>query len=797
MLFDILKPKAKNEKYFKSECSVAEFLPYECHLTHDTVLLKNKDMLRVIKVRGFSFETADDFDLNNKKDMRNSLFKGMGQGSFIMNFYTVRKRQEAFPGGEMPNLFSAYANEEWRMRHGDKSTFINEHYVSIIRKKTSGEDTFIDSFVKSIEKRTDNSAVEREMQDQYGELDEVSNRVLNAYSSYGAKTLGTVKTKDGLYSEVLEFLGCLANCGFSQPMIVPTTPIDHYIGNSRLFFGKKAVECKGPISTRYAGVVSVKEYRPHTHAGMLDGFLRLPFEFIIYQTFEFISRSDAIASMQLQQNRMQQSGDLAVSQISEISEALDIAMSGEIAFGKHTLSVLCIEDDLKALENALSMLMVEFSNVGINAIREKNNLEPCYWGMLPGNSDYLVRKATINTLNLAAFASFHNYPPGDRTGNFWGDAVTVFNTTSGTPFFFNFHVRDVGHTMIIGPTGAGKTVLMNFMCCQALKFNPRTFFFDKDRGAEIFIKSIGGVHSFLDPGHATGFNPLQLEGTSENKVFLIEWLRALVSANGEPMDAEDLDRIKEAVDGNYNLPKRERVLRNIAPFMGLGGPGTLAGRLAMWHGEGSHATLFDNIEDKLDFSKASTFGFEMGQVLKDKSSIGPVLLYLFHKINSALDGRPTMIVLDEAWALIDNDVFAPKIKDWLKVLRKLNAFVIFATQSVEDAASSPISDTLVQQTATQIYLPNLKATDVYKDIFMLSEREFQIVKTTDPGSRFFLVKQAIDSVVARIDLKGMDNVINILSGRADTVVILDELIAKHGPDPSQWLEIFFQRVADL
>lgn len=797
MFKNLIRPQAKNQKYFKSECSVANFIPYKSHFTSDSILLKNMDMMKVIKVKGFSFETADDFDLNNKKDLRNSLFKGMGQGSFVMNFYTFRRRQEAFPGGEMPNLFSSYTNEEWRMRHGDKHTFVNEHYIAIIRKKSSGEDTAFDKLVKSIEQRTDDSATQREMLDQYGELDEVANRVLNAYASYGAQMLGTVKTKDGVYSELLEFIGSLVNCGFSQPMIVPNTPIDHYVCNSRLFFGSKAVECQGPIDKRFAGIVSLKEYRPQTNAGMLDGFLRLPFEFIIFQTFEFISRSDAIASMQLQQNRMQQSGDLAVSQIAEITEALDIAMSGEIAFGKHSMGVLCIEDGVKTLENALSMLMVEFSNIGINAIREKNNLEPCYWGMLPGNSDYLVRKATINTLNLAAFASFHNYPAGDRTGNFWGDAVTVFNTTSGTPFFFNFHVRDVGHTMIIGPTGAGKTVLMNFMCCQALKFDPRTFFFDKDRGAEIFIKSIGGVHSFLDPGHSTGFNPLQLEDSNESRAFLIEWLSALVSPNGEKLPPEDLDRIKEAVDGNYNLPKRERVLRNIAPFMGLGGPGTLSGRLAMWHGDGSHASLFDNIEDKLDFSKASSFGFEMGQILQDAQSIGPVLLYLFHKINSALDGRPTMIVLDEAWALIDNDVFAPKIKDWLKVLRKLNAFVIFATQSVEDAASSSISDTLVQQTATQIYLPNLKATDVYKDVFMLSEREYQIVKTTDPSSRFFLVKQAVSSVVARIDLRGMDNVINVLSGRADTVIILDELIEEYGPDPNNWLEIFFNRVAEL
>ena len=188
----------------------------------------------------------------------------------------------------------------------------------------------------------------------------------------------------------------------------------------------------------------------------------------------------------------------------------------------------------------------------------------------------------------------------------------------------------------------------------------------------------------------------------------------------------------------------------------------------------------------------------MAELLKDPMSLGPVLLYLFHKINLSLDGTPSMIVLDEAWALIDNPVFAPKIKDWLKVLRKLNCFVIFATQSVEDAAGSDISDTLIQQTSTQIFLPNLKANaSGYMDSFMLSQREFTLIKTTDPSSRFFLVKQGTDAVVARIDLSGMDDVINVLSGRADTVILLDKIRAEVGDDPEDWLPIFCEGAKDV
>jgi type IV secretion system protein VirB4 len=335
--------------------------------------------------------------------------------------------------------------------------------------------------------------------------------------------------------------------------------------------------------------------------------------------------------------------------------------------------------------------------------------------------------------------------------------------------------------------------LLNFLCAQAQKFKGRLFFFDKDRGAEIFVRAIGGKYMTPDAARVSGFNPFQLKDTSDNRAFLVEFLRVLLSVNGEPITANDMERINEAVTGNYKLPKHQRRLRNIAPFMGIGGPGTLAGRLSMWHSDGSHNKLFDNEEDVIDFSAARIFGIEMAEILKDKASISPVLIYLFHRIQGSLDGSPTMIVLDEAWALIDNPVFAPKIKDWLKVLRKLNTFVVFATQSVEDASKSSISDTLVQQTATQIFLPNLKATSVYREIFMLSEREFILVKTTDPSTRFFLLKQDNDGVIARIDLSGMDEIIRVLSGRVDTIAILDEIMAKVGNNPDVWLPIYLKK----
>jgi type IV secretion system protein VirB4 len=785
--------KPSKEKITKGELSAAHFIPYKCHWNSDTILTKKEELVRVIKIKGFAFETADDIDIDLKKNARNNLLKGMSSGNFSLYFHTIRRKEKGFPDGEMPDLFSKRVNDEWAARHSDSRTFINEHYFTLIRGSDSSSVAILENMAKKLQHKTDKSSWENYMREAFDELDEMTERILNGYGNYGPRVLGIVEGEDGVTSEILEFLSRLVNCGYSQPMSIPLGSIANQLPLSRLYFGNKSIEAHHPNGIKYGGIVSIKEYRPSTNAGVFDGFMQMPFELIISQSFSFINRMVAISSMQLQPRRLVQAEDVAVSQIQEIDSALDSAMSGEFGFGNHHMTILCLEDTPKSLESALSLAVVELSNSGITGVREKMNLEPAYWAQLPGNSDYMARRSIVNTLNIASFASFHNYPSGKRKKNHWGNAVTVLNTVSGTPYFFSFHVRDVGHSMIIGPTGSGKTVLLNFLCAQAQKFNCRLFFFDKDRGAEIFIRAIRGRYMIPTAAKNSGFNPFQLEDNSENRSFLIDFMKSLVMVGDNPLPAHEIERINEAVKGNYKLPKEQRRLRNIAPFMGLGGPGTLAGRLSMWHTDGSHAKLFDNEDDVIDFSSARSFGIEMSNILQDKVSIGPVLLYLFHRIQSSLDGSPTMIILDEAWALIGNPVFAPKIKDWLKVLRKLNTFVVFATQSVEDATKSSISDTLVQQTSTQIFLPNLKATSLYREVFMLSEREFNLVKTTDPSTRFFLVKQDNDGVIARIDLSGMDNIIRVLSGRVDTVILMDEIIDEVGENPDDWLPIYYER----
>ena len=428
------------------------------------------------------------------------------------------------------------------------------------------------------------------------------------------------------------------------------------------------------------------------------------------------------------------------------------------------------------------------ADIGAVVVREDINLEPAFWAQFPGNESYAVRRAMISTSNAAGFISLHGFPMGSMTGNHWGEAISLFETTSSTPYFFNFHAADLGHFTVIGPSGSGKTVVLNFLTAQAQKLKPRTIVFDKDRGAEIFIRALGGHYAQLTPGEPTGFNPLQLPDSAANRAFLVDWLRAMLV----PKDSEEERLIATAVDVAYdNDPKfrRLRYFRELLAGNRRPEEGDLAARLGPWIHQGPNAWLFDNEHDALDLT-CQVAGFDMTELLDSPALRTPAMMYLFHRVDERLDGTPAMIVIDEGWKALDDEVFAARIRDWLKTLRKRNAIVGFGTQSARDALESRIASAIVEQTATQIFMPNAKAQiDDYCKGFGLSLHELELIRALPANSHCFLVRHANHSVVIRLDLTGMDEMLAVLSGREASVRRLDALRAEQGDAPEHWYQL--------
>ncbi len=771
------------------EARAGDRLPYARLLDEATVLLRDGSVMTALQVPGLLFETEDSEALNAHQATREVMLRSTLDARFVMYHHVVRRRVEVELEGTFPDPLSRHIDARWRERLGSGALFVNDQFVTLIRRPARGKAGLVERIQKKGRKAKGSTQADPK---DIRALKAAATGLLASLSSYGAQLLGDYRGPHGATNnEILELLSALYN-GEVRPVRRPADDVDigQMLPYRRVSFGLDAIEQRGSGAPDFCAILGLKDYPEATSPGLLDALLRLPYEMVVCESYAPTERQTARERMDLAIRRLKSADEEAMAERADMLAARDELGNGAVGFGDHHLTVLVRDTDLGRLDDATAACAAALSDTGAIAVREDINLEPAFWGQFPGNEGYVVRRALISSANMASFGSFHGFALGSQAGNHWGDAVTLLQTTSSTPFFFNFHHGDLGNFSVIGPSGSGKTVVMNFLAAQAQKFSPRTILFDKDRGAELFIRGIGGTYDAIRSGEPTGFNPLAMPDTPANRAFLRDWLGVLLKAEGPEEEAT----IAGAVDAAYGNDPSLRRLGNFREL--LSGhrrpqPGDLADRLAAWIGSsggqgGEHAWLFDNAEDRLDMS-ARVLGFDMTALLENPRLRTPVMMYLFHRVEERLDGQPTMILIDEGWKALDDAIFAARIRDWLKTLRKRNALVGFATQSARDALDSRISTALVEQTATMIFMPNSRArAEDYCDGFGLTSHELALIRTLPAHSRCFLVRQPDASVVVRLDLSGAPEVLTVLSGRESAVRRLDLLRDAVGDAPADW-----------
>ena len=793
--------RTRNGKAAARELDVGDFIPFTHHVDDHTIATKDGYLLQVIRIDGFAWETADQAQINQLARERNALLRGLGSSRFALYQHIIRRQVSIYPDGAFSG-FCKELDDAWRAKLGQRRLFVNDQYLTVVRRPLRGKIGLIQEALRIVSAKTDRQAAEQSRKENLKALNEAVDTICSTLQRYGARRIGVYETPDGIFSEALEMLSYLVNHEM-RPIRLPRMALDEYLPTKRPFFGLETVELRGPAAgdNDLGALIAIKEYPPETGPGMTDSLLRLPHEMVITQSFALIDRGRAMEGLTRTLRQMDVADEKATSIMAQLEDAQDDTASGRIVWGEHHLTVFVKAATAKDLDHAVSDVAAELTNLGILAVREDINLEAAYWAQLPGNFAYIARNAPISSKNFAGFAAFHNFPTSDIAGNHWGSAVTLLETTSCTPYAFSFHHGDLGNFTVIGPSGTGKTVVLAFLMAQAQRFKPRSIFFDKDRGAEIFVRAVGGSYSVIRPGVSSGFNPLQLGDTPINRAFLREWLAQLVKpSDGSDLTPADRGVIRDAVEANYEQPPEHRRLSYLQElFAGheRQGQDSLSARLGQWFGRGERAWLFDSAEDALSFDSDTT-GFDLTYILDDPLSRTPALMYMFHRVEGLLDGTRTIIFIDEGWKALDDPWFAARIKDWEKTIRKQNGLLGFGSQSTSDALESKVGPAIIEQSPTQIFMPNLKADrDDYCRGFGLTETEYDLIRTLPDTSRCFLVKHGAQSVIARLDLSGLDDILAVLSGRTETVALVDEIRAAVGDDPADWLPLFHQRRASL
>lgn len=769
----------------KREQPAGAHLPYARHVDDHTIETRDGLLMQVIHLRGLLFETADTQELNYRKTLRDAVLRTIGTSRFALYHHIVRRQADVGTDAAFPDTFSQKLNDVWAERLAAKQLYVNDLYLTLIRRPLQGRIGLADQMLGWVSRATQNAKAS--VANEVAQLDAGRRALVAALGEYEPRLLGVYETPHGVCSEPLEFLSELYN-GEQRPMLMPYQDLGAHLPYRRVSFGQETVELSaaGHVPRRFQALVSIKDYPAFSAPGMFDELLRLPFELTVTQSFAFVERQASLEKMNLALRRMRSAEDEALSLRDELAMAKDDVAAGRAGFGEHHMTIAIQGDTLDQVDAGVAEVTATLADMGIVGVREEIALEPAFWAQFPGNFKYIARRALVSTNNFAGLASAHNFPTGSAHGGHWGEAVTLLETTAAGPYYFNFHQGDLGNFTVIGPSGSGKTVVLNFLLAQARKLHPRIIFFDKDRGAELFIRAIGGRYDVLRPGEASGLNPLQLGDTAANRGFLTEWLSQLAGG----ADLEELERIRDAIAANFEQPLEHRRLGRIVElFRGDQRPraGDLWSRMRPWWGKGEHAWLFDNPRDLTDLT-ADTVGFDMTVLLDTPTLRTPAMMYLFHRVEQRLDGSPAIIVVDEGWKALDDDVFVRRIKDWEKTIRKRNGIVGFATQSAQDALESRIASAIVEQAATQIFMVNPKArAEDYVQGFGLTPHEFDLIRTLPDSAHCFLIKRGAESVVARLDLSGEQDILTILSGREKTVRRLDDIRAKVGDDPALWM----------
>ncbi len=777
------------------ERPMSHHIPYMRHISDSVLVLENGTLMSVIKLDGLFFQTEDQADLNHRSAIQNTIIQALGSSEYSVWTTVIRREISAELSNSFNNEFSQRLNDDYMQALSQKRMFKNEIYFTILKSNMRGALGLADkvkNFVSGISKHNYASRA-----DEIREFEERSVNLVRQFEKYGSKLLSIVHRENDPYSEPCEFINQLLNGGRYQKMRLPRMGIASYVGSSRLHFSKRTMFIQRATDNdcHFGAMLSIKEYPPFTAPGMLDNLLQTNHEFILTQSFTLADKPIAQERITRLQRQIQASDEAGSSVEENINTALDSLVNQEAVFGFHHLTLLCLSNSQKGLDKAISDLGTCLTESNINWVREDLNLEPAFWAQLPGNHSYIARKAMLSSANFSGLSSMHNFATGKADNLHWGKPISILETSSQTPYYFNFHQRDVGHFTVIGPTGSGKTVALNFLLSQALRVDPkpRAVFFDKDRGAEIFLRAIGGNYETLSPGEHTGFNPFGLENTAKNKEFLARMCRVMLTQGNETITQEDSDNLESAINTLMTYPVEQRNLSNLRTLVTgrtKASSNDMAARLRPWV-DGDKSWVFNAQTDVLDFTKNTIFGFDMTNILDIPQVRTPILMYLFHRFDEMLNGSPVMFFMDEGWKLLNDPEFSDFIIDKMKTIRKLNGIVGFGTQSIADIASSKASHTIIEQAALNIHFPNSKASkEHYIEYFGLTSKEYNYIKNTAPESRSFLVKQGNDSVIAHLDLSFMPDAIKVLSGTKKSVEECAALRAQHGDAPEQWLRKF-------
>ncbi len=767
-------------KHRSPDPGLSDLLIYAAMVEDGVLVGKNGSLMAAWVYRGDDQASSTEPQREALSFRINQALSPLGNG-WMVHVDAVRRRAAGYAAPELshfPDALTAALDEERRRLFEGLGTTYDGYFVVTL--------TYLPPLVaqrKFVELMFDDDQAAVTVQDRTNGLVEQFTRDCAAFESRLSSVFRLHRLRgqslileDGSTVIHDEFLRWLQRCvtGLNQPVCLPSNPmyLDAVIGGQELWTGVIP-----KIGRQYLQVVAIEGFPLDSTPGILTALGELPVEYRWSSRFIFMEQHEAVRALTtyrrkwkqkirgfLDQITNSQTGPLdqdAMAMVADAEAAMGEVNSGVIGMGYYTSVVVLMDEDRAELERSARRIEKAMHQLGFAARIETLNTMDAFLGSLPGHGVENVRRPPLNTMNLAdllptstiwtgsATAPCPMYPPN-------APPLMQCVTHGATPFRLNLHVRDVGHTLMLGPTGSGKSTHLGMLAGQLRRYEGMSVYvFDKGQSMYPLAAAIrahtngqSGLHfTVAGDSNELAFCPLQFLETKGDRAWALEWIDTMLALNGVKTTPLQRNAIAETVMALHAnavshdpTHGQDRPPASLSDFVNMVQDEEIREALKQYTVSGALGHLLDAERDGLALADFTVFEIEELMGLGDKYAL-PTLLYLFRRIERSLQGQPSAIIVDEAWLMLGHPVIRDKIREWLKVLRKANCLVVLATQSLTDAANSGILDVIVESTATKIFLPNVFARDedtsaLYRRMG-LNSRQIEIVATAVPKRQYY------------------------------------------------------------
>ena len=730
-------------EYRQRPALLADWLPWAGLIAPGVVLNKDGSFQRTARFRGPDLDSATQGELIAASARLNNALRRLGSGWAL--FIEAERRPAAdYPHSDFPEPLSWLVDEERRAAFEESGNHFESGYHLTV------------AYLPLEESRA--RAAKMLYENAPGDGVDWRGRL----SAFVAETDRVFDLLDGVMPEIawlddaqtLTYLHATVSTRRYR-IGVPEVPfhLDALLADSALVGGLAPT-----LGDQHLRVVSVRGFPTSTWPGLLDDLNRLGFgyrwstRFLCLDKAEaekelgrlrrqwFAKRKNVVAL--LRETIFQQESPLvdtdASNKASDADAALQELGSDQVAFGYLTATVTVMDTDAAAADEKLRMVERVIQGRGFVTIPETLNAVDAWLSSIPGNAYANVRQPIVSTLNLAHMMPLSAVWAGpEKNDHLDGPPLIVTRTDGATPFRLVTHIGDVGHTLVAGPTGMGKSVLLAILAMQFRRyFGSRIFAFDMGRSMRATILGLGGEHYDLGADGGIAFQPLARIDGEGYRTWAAEWVEGRLLHEGVTVGPDEKAAIWSALGSLAGAPPEQRTMTGLSVLLQSN---ALRQALSPYVLGGAHGKLLDADHDRLGM--AGVQGFEMEELMHSPAAVQAVLRYLFARFDERFDGAPTLLILDEAWLFLDEPAFAARIRAWLKTLRKKNVSVIFATQSLADIKDSTIAPAIIESCASRILLPNPQATEpqirtIYEG-FGLNSRQIEIVAAAQPKRDYY------------------------------------------------------------